>query len=104
MVKFDPFILETKEFLELIEQSERITFDKKELIVQPGKICDYLYLVETGILRSFYVDLNGNDVTHWFAQENMLMTIPPGFFNEEVSQFGLESIEQTTVRAFSRKY
>ena len=31
------------------------------------------------------------------------MTIPPGFFNEEVSQFGLESIEQTTVRAFSRK-
>ena len=62
-----------------------------------------MYLVETGILRSFYVDLNGNDVTHWFAQENMLMTIPPGFFNEEVSQFGLESIEQTTVRAFSRK-
>ena len=48
MVKFDPFILETNEFLELIEQSERITFKKKELIVQPGKICDYLYLVETG--------------------------------------------------------
>lgn len=102
MVKFDPFILETKEFLELIEQSEKVTFKKKELIVQPGKICEYLYLVETGILRSFYVDLNGNDNTHWFAQENMLMTIPPGFFNEEVSQFGLESIEQTTVRAFSR--
>jgi len=103
MVKFNPVILETKEFSELIEQSERITFKKRELIVQPGKICNYLYLIETGILRSFYLDVNGNDITHWFAQENMLMTIPPSFFYAKVSEFGLESIEQSTVRAFSRQ-
>lgn len=85
MIKFNPVILETKEFSELIEQSERITFERRELIVQPGKICNYLYLIETGILRSFYLDVNGNNITHWFAQENMLMTIPPGFFNGEAS-------------------
>jgi len=103
MIKFDPIILETKEFSAVIKQSKKLTFKKKEIIVQPGKICNHLYLIETGLLRSFYFDNKGNDITHWFALENMLMTIPPGFFNREVSPFGLEAIEQTTVKAFSRE-
>ncbi len=80
MIKFNPIILETKEFSELIEQSEKLTFKKKEIIVQPGKICNYLYLIKSGLLRSLYFDNKGNDITHWFALENMLMTIPPRIF------------------------
>ena len=101
MIVFNPAILESKPFSELIEQSEYVTFEKKEIIVQSNKICNYLYLVETGLLRSYYFDLKGNEITHWFASENMLMTIPPSFFNREASQFNLEAIEKTTVRAFS---
>ena len=101
MIVFNPAILESKPFSELIEQSEYVTFEKKEIIVQSNKICNYLYLVETGLLRSYYFDLKGNDITHWFASESMLMTIPPSFFNREESQFNLEAVEKTKVRAFS---
>jgi len=101
MIKFNPAILESKPFAELIEQSEYLTFEKKEIIVQANHVCNYLYLIETGLLRSYYFDLKGNDITHWFASESMLMTIPPSFFNREESQFNLEAIERTTVRAFS---
>ena len=47
MIIFNPVILESKPFSELIEQSEYVTFEKKEIIVQSNKICNYLYLVET---------------------------------------------------------
>ena len=63
MIKFNPAILESKPFAELIEQSEYLTFEKKEIIVQANHVCNYLYLIETGLLRSYYFDLKGNDIT-----------------------------------------
>ncbi|BAO76604.1 Crp/Fnr family transcriptional regulator [Winogradskyella sp. PG-2] len=101
MIKFNPVILESKPFAELIEQSEYFTFEKKEIIVQANHVCNYLYLIESGLLRSYYLDLKGNEITHWFASESMFMTIPPSFFNREESQFNIEAVEKTTVRAFS---
>ena len=101
MIKFDPIILEFEDFSEIMNKAENLTFQKKEMIVQSGSVCKYLYFIEKGLLRSYYFDLKGNDVTHWFACEHMFMTIPPSFFNRDVSGFNLEALENTKVKALS---
>jgi len=101
MIKIDKDLIQSDAFSNLLEKGESLTFKKGDLIVQSGKICNYLFLVESGLLRNFYYDIKGNDITHWFAKEEMLMTIPPSFFYHEESVFNIEAIENTQVRAFS---
>ncbi|MEM6320525.1 MAG: cyclic nucleotide-binding domain-containing protein [Bacteroidota bacterium] len=76
-------------------------FRAKEMVVSIGDVCDKIFLIEKGMLRNFYYDRKGNDITHWFASEHMIMTIPPSFFKREPSNFGIEAIEDTIVQAMS---
>ena len=101
MIKIDTNILKSEDFIHLLKESEHFTFKKGEIIIESGKICNYLFLVESGLLRNFYYDLKGNDITHWFAKEEMFATVPPSFFNREESFFYIEAIENTEVKGFS---
>jgi len=101
MINIDISILESDAFNLLIENSELMTFQKGDIIIESGKICKYLFLIESGLLRNFYYDLKGNDITHWFAKEKMFATVPPSFFKHEESFFHIEAIENTQVRALT---
>jgi len=101
MIKIDTNLMKGEAFSHLFEKSELITFKKGDIIVESGKVCKYLFLVENGLLRNFYYDGKGNDITHWFAKEEMLATVPQSFFNQEKSFFNIEAIEDTQTRIFS---
>lgn len=99
MIKIDPNTLKSDVFKALFEKAESLSFKKGELILKAGEICKYMFLVKNGLLRNFYYDIKGNDITHWFAKEEMLATAPPSFFNQEKSFFNIEAIEDTQVIA-----
>ena len=99
MIKIDSAILNSEAFTSLLEKVESLTFKKGELILKGGEICKYLFIVENGLLRNFYYDGKGNDITHWFAKEKMIITAPESFFNQEKSFFNIEAIEDTRVIA-----
>ncbi len=101
MIKIDKDLIQSDAFSYLLEKAELLTFKKGDIVAEAGKICKYLFLVKTGLLRNFYYDLKGNDITHWFANEDMFATIPPSFFNREESFFQMEAIEDTQVLAFT---
>lgn len=59
-----------KEELELIlTQFEAIEFNKNENLIERGKVANYYYFLETGFLRSFTIDIEGNDITTKFFSE-----------------------------------
>lgn len=99
MIKIGSNILNSDAFTSLLEKAEAVTFEKGKLILKAGEICKYLFIVEKGLVRNFYYDSKGNDITHWFAKENMLVTAPESFFNQEKSFFNIEAIEDTRVIA-----
>ena len=99
MIKIDSAILNSEAFTSLLEKVESLTFKKGEVILKGGEICKYLFIVENGLLRNFYYDGKGNDITHWFAKEKMIITAPESFFNQEKSFFNIEAIEDTRVIA-----
>lgn len=59
------------EELELVlMQFEEVEFSKNEYLIEKGKIASYYYFLETGFLRSYTIDTEGNDITTNFFSEN----------------------------------
>ena len=56
-----------KEELELIlSQFNEVSFGKNDYLVEIGKTSSYYFFLETGFLRSYTIDLHGNDITSKF--------------------------------------
>lgn len=101
MIKIDLSASENHVVHTLLTGMDKMQFRRNEIVVREGTVCRYLFWIEKGMLRNFYFDKNGNDITHWFASEHMFITIPPSFFKKESSFFGMEALEDTVVRVIS---
>lgn len=65
-----------------------------------GSVCGHVYFLERGSLRGYY-NVDGKEITHWFAFENHFVT---SFFSFVTRQPGMENIqllEETTLWALS---
>lgn len=76
---------------------------RRDFVLEEGQRCDYFYFVLKGCLRVYYIDLHGNQVTHWFAAENSMVTSPFSFFKQEKNILWIEAIEDTEIIPLSAK-
>jgi len=61
----------SSEELELIvAQFEVVDFNKNEYLIKKGKVASYYYFLESGFLRSYTIDTDGNDITTKFFSVN----------------------------------
>ncbi|MDY0933001.1 Crp/Fnr family transcriptional regulator [Chryseobacterium sp. CFBP8996] len=67
-----PFFFQ-EELEEIIQEHEKVIFQKGETILQDGKMANEYYILEKGLARSFVNDFNGNDVTTNFFTENEII-------------------------------
>lgn len=63
-------ITKTDTFNQIVSISEKVDFERNEIILDIGDSQDFIYLITKGIVRSYYLDVNGNDVTKTFMKEN----------------------------------
>lgn len=68
---------------------------KGKLFLEEGQRCDYFYFILKGFVRLYYLDLNGNEITHWFSLENSMITSPLSFFKKEKNILYFEAVEDT---------
>ncbi len=101
MISLGEIDIDNQIMLSLLEKAELMSFAKGEMVLQQGQVCSHLYLIDKGMLRNFYYDTKGNDITHWFSSERTIDTIPPSFFKRAPSSFLMEAIEDTEVKALS---
>ena len=101
MVKINPDLLTDKVKQILIEDAQSFYFQKNDILVELGQVCKHIYYIEKGMLRNFYYDRKGNDITHWFAKDGMILTVPPSFFKKAPSEFRMEALEDTHVKALT---
>lgn len=101
MIRIDsvPFDSQTMDLLLSVAIDQE--HSKGAVLLKQGSFCQYLYLIDQGMLRLFFYDANGNEITHWFAAEGMLMTAPGSYFNQEPSFFCIQALEQTKLKAIS---
>jgi CRP-like cAMP-binding protein len=93
----------TKEEIEtILSYFEIITVKKKELLQEADKLCDKLFFVEQGCLRSYYMKANGIEQTIDFAIENWWLTDNMAFEHKSNSGFYIQSLEKSLVLTITK--
>ena len=73
------------------------SYQKKDFILQEGKICNNKYFIISGLVRSFYIDNKGNEKITQFALENWWVTNMESYLKNVPSYSYIQAIEKTTV-------
>jgi len=59
---------------ELLSISSTQVFSKGDLIIAAGEESSILYILLRGLVRKFYLDATGSDITHMFLRENIFFS------------------------------
>ena len=103
----DKILEESGLCIELVEKLynafEPISLKKGTTVYREGEVCKYLYFIEKGALRSYYIDTKGRNISHWFSFENEIITEPKSFFKQSKSNYFLEALEDVEIRRINLK-
>jgi CRP-like cAMP-binding protein len=75
-------------------------FKKKSHLLREGQTANYIYFIEQGLVKSFYIK-DGKEVNSWFMKENDFIVAVNSFFTRTASYEFIEAIEDTTVYLLS---
>jgi CRP-like cAMP-binding protein len=68
---------------------------KKGFLIKQGQICNEVSLIKSGILRSFYVNHEGEEITNCIAFEDELMAGYTSFITQEPTEENIQALTDT---------
>lgn len=78
------------------DKLEVCTFPKKTIILKQGKVENYLYFIEKGIIR-YYIPKEENDITFGFSFEDELASAYDSFLTQTPCSYQIETLTNTTL-------
>jgi CRP-like cAMP-binding protein len=70
-------------------------FAKGQTILRPNSVCNHVYFVESGLLRTFY-EKEGKDFTDWLSPEHTFSCSILSFINRLPDRRGIEALEDSS--------
>lgn len=77
------------------------TYCNKEIILQKGEVCKYLYFVEKGILKTSFVNEDGKEFINGIAIENNFCTSVSSWSSQIPSAEEIVALEDCDIYAIS---
>ena len=74
---------------------EHITVKKKKDLLEPGEVCKYVYFIVKGCLRSYHVDLKGNEHIFQIRMDNSWISDLESLFSHQPSKYYIETLEES---------
>jgi len=74
---------------------------KKDLFLQSGKVQKAIGFIAKGLVRSFFIDEQGNEITVGFYPEGDYATHYPAFITRKPSRYTIQCLEPTTMVCLS---
>jgi CRP-like cAMP-binding protein len=75
---------------------ERKEVEKNQIILNEGAICNYLYFLESGLLR-YFINKDGNEITKFFTVAPYFFTSQVSFNNQKPATENIQAIEKSVV-------
>jgi len=94
----------SKDELDLLD--DLITFrklKKGELLLTENQVCNEVVFIESGILRSFFFNHKGDEITNCFAFENEFMASFASFITQEKAEENVQALVDTKLQVLNRK-
>ena len=79
-----------------------MVFSKNDYLLREGKTCRHLYFLQKGALRGYY-NLEGKEITHWFAFEEDFVTSFHSFITQQPSVENIQLLEGSILWAISKE-
>lgn len=79
---------------------QKVELAKGSFLYSEGKICNHLYFLERGCVRGYY-NLDGKEITYWFAFENSFVTSFYSFITRNPGAENIQLIEDSVLWSIS---
>ncbi len=81
----------------------RVEVARGEEVLRPGAVCRYLWAVEQGLTRTYYLRPDGRDVTDWFSAEGSFAVSIVSFLTAAPDIRGIQALEASVLWRISRR-
>lgn len=78
----------------------RFEYSKKHILVKQNSICRYIYFIEKGLTRTYYLS-DGKDITDWISTENTFAVSILSFLTQIPDRRIIELLEDSVFLAIS---
>ena len=83
----------TKEEMEItISKFKQITFEKNSFLLEEGKTANHYWFIQSGFVRSYVIDTEGNDITTNFFSVGDIVIDWPSFFLRNPTRENLQAL------------
>ncbi|KRD12482.1 cyclic nucleotide-binding protein [Flavobacterium sp. Root901] len=79
------------------------TLKKGELLLTENQVCNEIVFIKKGILRSFFLNHKGDEITNCFAFENEFMASFASFITAEKVEENIQALVDTELQVLDRK-
>lgn len=94
----------TKESEAVIKSAfESVTIKRKKDLLVSGQVCNYLYFINRGCLRSFYIDSKGVEHIYQIRMDNSWISDLKSFFLKDPSKYNIEALEDSALLRISNE-
>lgn len=76
---------------------------KNEILLDAGSICDRVFFVANGLLRTFHLKPNGSEFTRLFVTEGHFCTVLESFSDHKLSPASIQALEDSLLLEISEK-
>jgi len=88
-------ILCEDEIIFLNEVFDEKLFKQDEIVLKKGEICNHIFFIEKGILKTYFTNDLGKEVINGIAIENNFCTSIASFVNQTHSSENIKALEET---------
>jgi CRP/FNR family transcriptional regulator, anaerobic regulatory protein len=81
----------------ILSKIRRENLPKNHLLHRQDEVCEREFFIEKGLVRWFYYDENGKEITDSFGLENSFVTAFDSFFQRQPSRYSIELLEDSAV-------
>ena len=92
-----------RDFARIIQLFETKEVKKNEYLDRSGEIVRYVYLVEKGCLRQYYINNNGEERTIYFKVENGWCSELVSFLDNKPTELCVQALEDSTLHIINQK-
>ena len=82
---------------DVIKYAQKLEPKKGSLIQEAGKLCNRLFFIDTGLVRMFFYDTDGKEITYQFYGERTFTSILNSYALGTPSLYNLEALEDSLI-------
>jgi CRP-like cAMP-binding protein len=87
---------------EVVLEFQHLEYPKNYFLLKPGKICQHLWFMTKGAVRSFYTNEQGKELNTWFSLDAQIITDTTSFVKQEPALESIQLLEDSELYAIER--